>query len=53
MSKFIGFNAYELEFSETYRRFHYTFPVSLLEPYSRKEGEELPRPIDLDKENRF
>jgi hypothetical protein len=53
MSKSIGPNAYELEFFEIYRKFYRTFLVSLLKSYSRKEGEELFRPVDLDKKNRF
>jgi hypothetical protein len=53
MSKSVNLNAYELEFSEIYKRLHRTFSVSLLEPYSRKKGEESSRPIDLDKKNRF
>ena len=53
MSKFINPNTYELELSETYGRFHYTFFISLLEPYSRKKGEEPPEPVDLDKKDRF
>jgi hypothetical protein len=36
-----------------YGRLHRTFPVSLLEPYSRKKGEESPGPINLDEEDRF
>jgi hypothetical protein len=53
VSKFISLNAYELELPETYGKFYRTFPVSLLEPYSRRKDEEPFRPIDLDKENRF
>jgi hypothetical protein len=53
MFKFISPNAYELELSEIYKRFHRTFPVSLLEPYSRREGEKPPRPVNLDKKDRF
>jgi hypothetical protein len=53
MFKFIGFNAYELELSEIYEKFYRTFLVSLLEPYSRKEGEKPFGPVDLDKKNRF
>jgi hypothetical protein len=53
MSKFVSPNIYELEFSETYKRFYRTFPISLLKPYSRKKGEKLPRPVDLDKKDRF
>jgi hypothetical protein len=53
MSKFISLNAYELEFSEIYKRLYRTFLISLLEPYSRKKGEEPFGPVDLDKEDRF
>jgi hypothetical protein len=51
--KFISFNAYELKLPKTYKRLYRTFPVSLLEPYSRKEGEKPPELINLDKKNRF
>jgi hypothetical protein len=51
--KSVSPNIYELELSETYKRFYRTFPVSLLEPYSRKEGEELFKLVDLDKKDRF
>jgi hypothetical protein len=53
MSKSINPNAYELKFSETYKRLYRTFPVSLLEPYSRRKGEKLSRLIDLDEKDRF
>jgi hypothetical protein len=53
MSKFINLNIYELELPETYGRLYRTFLVSLLKPYSRREGEEFPRLIDLDKKDRF
>jgi hypothetical protein len=53
MSKFINFNAYELELSETYKRLYRTFFMSLLKPYSRKEDEKPPRSINLDKKDRF
>jgi hypothetical protein len=53
MSKFVSPNAYELKLSETYKRLYRTFLVSLLEPYSRKKDEKPPRPVDLDKEDRF
>jgi hypothetical protein len=53
MSKSVNSNAYELELSKTYKRLYRTFPISLLEPYSRKEGEKPPRPVDLDKKDRF
>jgi hypothetical protein len=53
VSKFIGPNTYELELSEIYKKLYRTFSVSLLKSYSRKEGEEPPKPVDLDKEDRF
>jgi hypothetical protein len=53
MFKFISFNAYELELSEIYKRLYRTFLILLLKPYFRREGEESPKPVDLDKENRF
>jgi hypothetical protein len=53
MSKFINSNAYELELFKIYGKLYYTFPISLLKPYSRKKDEKSPRPIDLDKKNRF
>jgi hypothetical protein len=53
MSKSISPNTYELELSEIYRRLYRIFPVSLLEPYSRKKDEKPLRPINLDKEDRF
>jgi hypothetical protein len=53
VSKSINPNIYELELPETYKRFYRTFLVSLLEPYSRKEGEKPFRPVNLDKKDRF
>jgi hypothetical protein len=53
MSKFVDFNIYELKFPKIYERLHRTFPILLLESYSRRKGEKPPRPIDLDKKNRF
>jgi hypothetical protein len=53
MFKFISPNTYELELSETYKRLYRTFLISLLESYSRKEGEKPLKPIDLDKKDRF
>jgi hypothetical protein len=52
-SSIISPNAYELKLSETYERLHRTFLILLLEPYSRREGEEPPKPVDLDKKDRF
>jgi hypothetical protein len=48
VSKFIGFNAYELELPETYGRLYRTFLMSLLESYSRKKGEKPFKPVDFD-----
>jgi hypothetical protein len=53
MSKSISPNAYELELPEIYRKLYRTFPISLLEPYSRKESEKPPRPVNFDKKDRF
>jgi len=53
MSKSVSLNAYELELSKTYERLYRTFFILLLKPYSRKEGEEPPKSIDLDKKDRF
>jgi hypothetical protein len=53
VSKFISLNAYELKFSEIYKKLYRIFSVSLLELYSRKEGEESFKPVDLDKKDRF
>jgi hypothetical protein len=53
MSKSINSNTYELKLPKTYKRLHRIFPVSLLKPYSRKKGEKPPKPIDLDKKDRF
>ena len=53
MSKFVNFNVYELELSEIYERFYRTFLISLLESYSRREGEEPPGSIDFDKKDKF
>jgi hypothetical protein len=53
VSKFVGLNAYELEFFKIYERFYRMFLISLLKPYSRKKGEEFFKPIDLNKKDRF
>ena len=53
ISKSVNSNTYELEFPKIYERFYRTFLISLLESYSRKEGEEPSEPIDLNKKNRF
>jgi hypothetical protein len=53
VSKFISLNTYELELFKTYEKLYRTFPILLLKPYSRREGEKPPKLIDLDKENKF
>jgi hypothetical protein len=53
VSKFISPNIYELELFKIYKRLYRTFPVLLLEPYSRKKNEKSLRPVDLDKKDRF
>jgi hypothetical protein len=53
MSKFVSPNIYELKLSEIYKRLYRTFLVSLLESYSRREGEKPFKPINLDKKDRF
>jgi hypothetical protein len=51
--KSISLNAYELELPKIYKKFYRTFSISLLKPYSRKEGEKPFKLVDLDKKNRF
>jgi hypothetical protein len=51
--KSISLNAYELELSKIYKRLYRMFPMSLLEPYSRKKGEKPPGLIDFDKKDKF
>jgi hypothetical protein len=53
MFKSISLNAYELKLPETYKRLYRTFLISLLESYSRKEGEKFFRPVNLNKTDRF
>jgi hypothetical protein len=53
VSKSISPNIYELELFKTYGRLYRTFPISLLESYSRKKGEESSEPVDLDEKDRF
>jgi hypothetical protein len=53
MSKSINLNTYELELPKIYKRLYRTFLISLLEPYSRREDEEPPRPINFNKKDRF
>jgi hypothetical protein len=53
ISKTINLNTYELELPTAYRALYRTFPVFLLEPYSRKKGKEPFKPVNLDEEDRF
>ena len=49
----VGENAYELKLPPKYGRMHYTFHVSLLERYVRREGEATPEPVDIDGEEQW
>jgi hypothetical protein len=53
ISKSVSLNAYELELSKTYKRLYRTFLVSLLKSYSRKKDEKPPKPVNLDKKDKF
>jgi hypothetical protein len=46
-----GKNAYELELPKSYSRIYPTFHVALLEPYQRREGVKLLKPIKIDGED--
>jgi hypothetical protein len=48
-----GKNVYKLELPKSYSRIHPTFHVILLEPYQRREGVELPEPIEIDGEDEW
>ena len=49
----IGKNAYKLDLPKSYGRIHRTFHVALLEPYSRREGQEPPEPIPVEGEDEW
>jgi hypothetical protein len=53
VSKTVSLNAYELELPIAYRALYRTFPVSLLKSYSRREGEKLSKPVNLNEKDRF
>ena len=44
----IGKNAYRLDLPQHYGRVHRTFGVALLEPYTRREGQEPPLPVEIE-----
>jgi hypothetical protein len=44
----IGKNAYRLDLPKHYGRLHRTFGVALLEPYTRREGQEPPPPVEIE-----
>jgi hypothetical protein len=44
----VGANAYRLRLLEIYNRFYHIFHVSLLEPYYRRKGIDLPLPTFIN-----
>src|SRR6266498_2973028 len=53
ITKTINLNTYQLELPKQYRRLHKTFYISLLKPYIRRAGEEPPKPVSLNKNDRY
>jgi hypothetical protein len=51
--KSVSPNIYEVDFPEIYGRLYRTFPILLLEPYSRKKGEEPLKLVNLNEKNKF
>jgi hypothetical protein len=43
-------NTYKLNLFKRYKRLHKTFGVALLEFYRRREGQEPPKPVEIDDE---
>jgi hypothetical protein len=43
-------NTYKLDLLKRYGRLYKTFGVTLLEPYQRREGQEPPKPVEIDDE---
>src|SRR6266536_5594031 len=53
ISKAIDLNTYQLKFLEQYKKLYKTFHISLFKLYIRRAGEELPKPISLNKDNKY
>ncbi len=53
IAKAVDLNIYQLELPEQYRKLHKTFHISLLELYRRRVDEEPPRPVSLNKNNKY
>ncbi len=51
--KTVGLNIYQLKLPEQYRKLYKTFHISLFKPYIRKAGEEPPKLISFNKNNRY
>ncbi len=51
--KTVGLNIYQLELLEQYGRLYKTFYILLFELYIRRAGEEPPKLISLNKNNRY
>ena len=53
ITKAISPNTYQLELPEQYKRLHKIFHISLFKLYMRRAGEESPRLISLNKNDRY
>ena len=53
IKKIISLNIYQLELPEQYERLYKTFYISLLKSYIRRTDEEPPRPVSLNKNNKY
>jgi len=51
--KAVGLNTYQLKLPKQYGKLHKTFHISLLKPYIRRTGEEPPRLIFFNKNNKY
>jgi len=51
--KSVGLNIYQLKLPEQYRRLYKTFYILLFKLYMRRVGEEPPRSIFFNKNNRY
>ena len=53
ITKTVGLNIYQLKLPEQYRKLYKTFHISLFKTYIRKAGEEPPKLISFNKNNRY